>query len=345
MDVKNLIIKELEKKGKIKVSDITVQTGFSRVYVNRFFRLLRDEGKVILLGKANRAHYAAASAAGTVSDAGRDVSVRIHRVLRNVNVREDIILDEIKKEGNIFEGVAANVAGIVAYAFTEMLNNAIEHSGSPTIDVVMLRNREGISFDVSDKGVGVFRNIMEKKRLTSPLQAIQDLLKGKETTAPTFHSGEGIFFTSKVGDLFKIRSFEKKLIFDNTIQDIYIEDLKRPVKGTKVFFSIGITAERELAGVFGQFTDDSLEFRRTTVKVKLFRSGVEYVSRSQARRLVAGLEKFKTVELDFAGVGTIGQGFADEVFRVWHSRHPDIKVIPLNTVDNVEFMIKHVAQS
>jgi hypothetical protein len=342
MDVKDLIIEALEKKGTTRVSEIVGQTGFSRVYVNRFFRMLRDEGKIVLVGKSNRAHYMATSSAGTVHDPNTHPGVRVHRVLRNVNVKEDTILEEIRAEGDIFGGVASNVVGIVTYAFTEMLNNAIEHSGSPTIDVVMWRNSEGIFFDVSDKGIGIFKNIMQKKSLRSSLEAIQDLLKGKETTAPAFHSGEGIFFTSKVGDLLKIRSFEKKLIFDNRIRDIYIEDLKRPVIGTKVFFSIGVAAKTELAGVFGQFTDDSLEFSKTAVKVKLFRSGVEYISRSQARRLVTGLDRFKVVELDFTGVGTIGQGFADEIFRVWHSRHPDIEIIPLSTRENVDFMIKHV---
>jgi hypothetical protein len=345
MDVKNLIIRELKKKGQLKASDITAETGFSRVYVNRFFRLLRDEEKIVLVDKANRAHYVAASSMATLRDADRPSALRAHRVLRNVNLKEDLVLEEMKAEGSILAGLAPNVSGIVAYAFTEMLNNAIEHSGSPSIDVVMERNGDRIAFDVSDKGVGVFRNIMQKKHLGSPLEAIQDLLKGKETTAPAFHSGEGIFFTSKLGDLFKIRSFEKKLVFDNTVQDIYIEDLKRPVKGTKVFFSIGLSATRDLAGVFGRYTDDNLEFTKTAVKVKLYRQGVDYVSRSQARRLVTGLERFKTVELDFSGVGAIGQGFADEIFRVWHSRYPDIKLIATNTNDNVRFMIGHATKS
>ena len=34
-----------------------------------------------------------------------------------------------------------------------------------------------------------------------------------------------------------------------------------------------------------------------------------------------GLERFREVVLDFAGVDAIGQGFADEVFRVWARAH------------------------
>src|SRR3989338_8465686 len=88
----------------------------------------------------------------------------------------------------------------------EMFNNAIEHSESKIISVeVSLRNNK-LSFIVEDSGIGVFRNIMKKKGLRSVIEAIQDLLKGKTTTMPKSHSGEGIFFTSKASDLFILDS-------------------------------------------------------------------------------------------------------------------------------------------
>lgn len=57
MDIRNLILKKLKNNKKIKVSDIVKATGFSRAYINRFFQELRDEGKIVLLGRANRAQY------------------------------------------------------------------------------------------------------------------------------------------------------------------------------------------------------------------------------------------------------------------------------------------------
>ena len=55
---------------------------------------------------------------------------------------------------------------------------------------------------------------------------------------------------------------------------------------------------------------------------------------------MSGLEKFKHVTLDFRGVKTVGQGFADEVFRVWQKNHPSITIEPKNMNDNVRFMTK-----
>jgi hypothetical protein len=136
-----------------------------------------------------------------------------------------------------------------------------------------------------------------------------------------------------------IKSFEKKLVFDNVGQDLYINDV-RSVKGTKVDFVLDLKSKKKLADLFNKYTDDSFQFSKTAVKVKLYHQDVDYVSRSQARRILAGLEKFKTIELDFNDIKTIGQAFADEVFRIWQSAHKDVKFVVKNANENIMIMIK-----
>ena len=53
-----------------------------------------------------------------------------------------------------------------------------------------------------------------------------------------------------------------------------------------------------------------------------------------------GLEKFREVVLDFKGVGSVGQAFVDEIFRVFKNEHPDIKIQYINANDEVGAMIK-----
>jgi hypothetical protein len=205
--------------------------------------------------------------------------------------------------------------------------------------VVVTKTATDIRFTVADRGIGIFNNIMKKKRLGTTIAAIQDLLKGKETTAPEAHSGEGIFFTSKIADLLTIKSLEKKLVYDNTRQDIYVKDL-RPVRGTRVDFVLGLRSKKKLVDLFAKYADESFKFSKTGVKVKLYHQDVDYVSRSQARRILTGLEKFKTIELDFQDVKTIGQAFADEVFRIWQAQHQDVKFVIKDANENVMLMIK-----
>ena len=341
MNFRTLILSLLKTKGQVTVADVVKKTGFSRAYVQRQFRELVAEGRAALVGKANAAHYVLLT--GDTKEQIRKEQLRVHRILVNRNLHEDRVLREIKDGSGIFVHLRQNAAAILEYAFTEMLNNAIEHSGSEKIEITMARTSTDVRFEVIDRGIGIFNNIMVQKRLGSEMEAIQALLKGKETTAPEAHSGEGIFFTSKVADSLVLRSSHKKLVFDNLAGDIYIKDIKE-VHGTKVFFLLRVETHKTLREVFARYTDDSYQFSKTDVQVKLYQKGVEYVSRSQARRILAGMEKFKTIELDFTKVDTVGQAFADEIFRVWHSRYPKITVVPVSANENVMFMIKR-AQS
>ncbi|MFZ2397944.1 MAG: ATP-binding protein [Smithella sp.] len=201
--MRTLILNTIKKQGKVTTADIVDQTGLSRAYAQRFLKNLADEGVIVLMGKANQAHYIMPSKKGT----SMKKPVMVHRIMLNKDLAEDKVLREIKEESAIFQGLVDDVSSIVDYAFTEMLNNAIEHSTSEKIDVVIMKTATDIRFTVADRGVGIFNNIMKIKRLHTTIEAIQDLLKGKETTAPDAHSGEGIFFTSKIADRLIIKSF------------------------------------------------------------------------------------------------------------------------------------------
>ena len=70
----------------------------------------------------------------------------------------------------------------------------------------MQRNGLFAEASVSDDGIGIFLKIQQALNLLDTREAILELAKGKLTTAPDHHSGEGIFFTSRVMDAFDIQS-------------------------------------------------------------------------------------------------------------------------------------------
>lgn len=337
MDIRKLILKRLRAKKIIKVADLVKETGFSRAYINRFFQELKNEGKIVLIGKANKASYVLADRK-TLARA-RETVLNVRRILRNKDLSEDLVLDEIKQNTGIFLKLSQNVSAILDYAFTEMLNNAIEHSRSKKIEAKMKRTKEIILFDIRDWGVGIFNNIMKKKRLKNEFEAIQDLLKGKQTTRPEEHTGEGIFFTSKAGDTLTIQSSGKKLIFNNILDDTFVKDSKK-ITGTRVVFTIGVKSKNNLNDIFRKYSAGAFSFGKTETKVALYKLDSDFISRSQARRILSGLEKFKKIILDFKNVDTVGQAFADQVFRVWKGRHPDIEIGYRNANKNIIFMIK-----
>ena len=62
------------------------------------------------------------------------------------------------------------------------------------------------------------------------------------------------------------------------------------------------------------------------------------MSRSQAKRLIARFDRFRTVILDFSEVQEIGQAFADELFRVYAGSHREVELLPKNMTEQVERM-------
>ena len=338
MNITKLILNKVIAQGEVTVAEIVKTTGFSRAYIFRFFQELIEIGKLVKMGHANRSHYVLA--ANKSIKKSKKGLLNFSRIFDNKNLQEDKVFNLIKLETGIFDGVKDNTLHILEYAFTEMLNNAIEHSGSPKIKVVMRRDDKTIRFEVVDWGVGIFEKIIHSRHLLSVEEAIQDLLKGKQTTDPEAHSGEGIFFTRRISDTFSIRSSTRKLFFSNIIDDFTVVTIK-PILGTRVMFNIESKSKKELRNVFNQYSDGSFEFSATEVTVRLYEKGMSmFVSRSQARRILYGLEKFKKIVLDFNKVKAIGQGFADEIFRLWKFRHPNVQVIYENANEDVEFMIK-----
>jgi anti-sigma regulatory factor (Ser/Thr protein kinase) len=228
---------------------------------------------------------------------------------------------------------------IMAYAFMEMLNNAIDHSDSETAAISLWISPDQWCFEIKDKGIGAYEKLEEGLRLGSKFEAVQELSKGKRTTDPLRHTGEGIFFTSKVVDLFRLTSSGVRWIVDNLRHDQALGTVPAAV-GTLVQCQIDPHTDRVLADIFKEFTQDNA-FVRTRPVVKLFEVGAAFVSRSEARRLLDGLDAdFETVEVDFAGVADVGQGFVDELLRVWPTTHPGKTVLPINMNPAVEFMVR-----
>lgn len=247
--------------------------------------------------------------------------------------------------GFVFNGLPHNIEDICHYGFTEILNNAIDHSGGTSVHVHVERTAESIEIRIFDNGEGIFNHIARIMSLGDPRESILELSKGKLTTDPDNHTGQGIFFTSRTFDSFYIYSGDLIFSHQDSEDDYLLHNDKEHV-GTYVFMRIAMDSARTLEGVFDAFTgseEEDYAFNTTVVPVKLvLYEGEKLVSRSQAKRILNRVEKFKTVLLDFDGVDTIGQAFADEVFRVFARRNQQITLIPVHLSEGVERMIKTV---
>ena len=245
----------------------------------------------------------------------------------------------------LLAGIRDNVDEICHYGFTEMVNNAIDHSEGNTVFIRVDRTKELLSITIVDDGEGIFRKIARECDLMDETQAILELSKGKLTTDPENHSGEGVFFTSRAFDIFEIYSKELKFSHNVALNFDYLldVDIARDDRGTMIFMSINRNSPRVLKDIFDSFTSgpDEFNFNKTVIPVKLAAYDNErLVSRSQAKRLLLRVERFQNVVFDFEGVPSVGQAFADEIFRVYALKHDEITLLPIGMSDSVEFMVK-----
>lgn len=250
-------------------------------------------------------------------------------------LEEDLVWHELSR--NIGE-ISDEARTISAYAVTEMVNNAIDHSKGTTVTIDARIAAEVLMIVIQDDGVGVFRTVREGFDLPDTFSAAAELTKGKRTTDRERHTGEGIFFTSKAVDLFELAANGVVWIVDNDIVDQSV-GISAVELGTRVRMKVRTSTTRELSEVFRAFSEEH-DFVRSQPTIKLFEIGSEFVSRSEAKRLLAGMDQFSEITLDFDKVVSVGQGFVDEVFRVWARQHPDVTLTPINANPGVMFMIE-----
>lgn len=266
MITKEKILEIAKQKGKIGTTDLSKRFSVSRQYLNRLIKELVETGKLIKLGATRYAFYVLPEYAQKHKEI---FPLRYRKTFKNISLEEHKVLDQVEQTFPLLKNLPENVRSIFTYAFSEMLNNAIEHSTSIRIGIEVSIQKKMLSFIVNDSGIGIFRNIMQKRNLKS---------------------------------------------------------------------------ERHLNELFRQYTnltkDSDYGFDKTKIQVKLYTIGSVHISRSQARRVLSGLEKFKIIVFDFDKVPVAGQAFADEIFRVFHNKHPHITLDAVNMNEGVKFMVE-----
>lgn len=320
-------ILDLLRAKRSSSTEIARELGISRQAAHARLKALVDAGSVVREGAARATRYRVPEAAPWERHFSLD------------GLAEDEVFGTMAIEVEAIAQLDGEPEGLVAYVVTELVNNAIDHSSGRQVRVSAHARGSHLTIEIEDDGVGAFAHVRERLGLPDELAALQEISKGKTTTAPEHHTGEGLFFTSKAVDLFRLESGELAWIVDNRRDDMAVERVEPPRTGTLVHVEIDLASPRSLAALFAEYTED-YEFSKTRTVVRLFAIGVRFVSRSEAKRLLHGLERFREVVLDFRGIEGIGQGFADEVFRVWPRSHPETRLVPVNMNEPVELFVE-----
>lgn len=301
--------------------------GISRVAANKYIQRLEREGWIARSGPSTHPVFSPG------------YKRRLSRLYPLWGLEEHVAWERDFKP---YFSLAPNIQSIASHGFTKMVNNAIDHSGGKSVFIWTSQDESTLRIIISDDGVGIFAKITNALRLPDMRQALFELAKGKLTTDPKKHTGEGVFFTSRMFDSFEINANGLQFNHDVSSPHDWLQEAPGVFPdGTAVFMRISLASRRTTAEVYSQFTDapQDYDFSRTVVPMKLARFGDEQlVSRSQAKRLIARFDRFRTVILDFSDIQEIGQAFADELFRVYAGSHREVELLPKNMTEQVERM-------
>ena len=323
--IKEFILEEVEAHPRDITNLVMEEFNISRQASLRHINKLIEEGLLEAEGNTRAREYS---------------SKPLDQIEFKLTVSAELKEDEVWRNeiDPLMNSVNQNIKSICQYGFTEMLNNVIAHSNASSVVIAFSHHANKIKFNVNDDGIGIFDKIQKELRLNDKRHAILELAKGKLTTDPERHTGEGIFFTSRVFDKFSIISGGLYFSHNTDGDDWLLEaERKNSEAGTAVFLEIDLKSERTLTDVFDKFSSEGeYGFTKTHVPVALAKYGDEnLVSRSQARRLLTRFDRFREVFLDFEGIDTIGQAFADEIFRVFQNENPDIRITWVNESEQI----------
>ncbi len=326
-NIRAFILKEVVEHPHDLVSFVMAAFKVSRTTVLRHIQHLIKQDKLSKTGHTKQITYTLTESLSKI------LTVNLNTSFDEFDFFNQHFAKQLKKNLN------KNAYAITEYVMTELLNNCKDHSKGSRATVQAYFKHATFYCMIEDNGDGVFKTIQE----SAPWDDIRDILfelsKGKLTRDPMNHSGEGLFFSARAVDRFRIFANGYQFIRDNLEQDwTFCES--SVTKGARVEVEVNKNTDRQLEDIFEAYTED-FSFNKTDILVDLSQHfGERLISRSQAKRVCRRLENFSHVTLDFKKIEAVGQGFVDQLFRVYQREHPNLVIEYINANTNVEFMIR-----
>src|SRR3990170_4143033 len=224
-DIRQFILNNVESHPR-DVAGLAVKTfGITRQAVNKHIQRLVEQSVLIPSGSTKNRHYLLHPPAQWETIVSLDKSSSEDVIWRN----------EIEPQ---LGKLPDNVRDIWHYGFTEMMNNAIDHSEGKQVSINMTKTAMATELVLFDNGVGIFKKIQNALGLEDERHAVLELSKGKLTTDPARHTGEGIFFSSRMFDDFRILSGNVSFSHTHAEDEDWILENQKFQTGTGVFMKL-----------------------------------------------------------------------------------------------------------
>lgn len=266
--IRRFIIEQVGSETDNLAVTVAAHFGISRQSASRHIRALVDNKTITAIGGGRSRRYALAQS--EIETLNYDLNNHIDEFI--------IWLDDVRP---CLGDLPDNVLDIWQYGITEMVNNAKDHSDGNKLSIRISRNANETTVFIADNGIGIFKKLQQALNLPDQRQAVLELAKGKLTTDPDNHSGEGIFFTSRMFDSFWIFSNEIAFSHQHGKPEDWILDRQEPTDSTFIVMELSNHTARNVKDVFDEFSPaDEYAFTKTTVPLRMASFGTDKIGRA-----------------------------------------------------------------
>ena len=231
-DIRLFILENVERHPKDIVTFTSAALGISRQAVSKHIQHLIAKEALVAEGATRNRRY-------TIRPIATKVFTYSLQGLRENAVWRNDVAPKLS-------GLPDNVRDIWQYGFTEILNNAIDHSSGNTVEIMITRTPIRSDIIIYDDGEGIFTKIQRELNLDDERHAVLELAKGKLTTDPVHHTGEGIFFSSRMFDGFGIDSGKTSFSHSHKGDLDWITEESKPKAGTWVIMILKNNPAKQL---------------------------------------------------------------------------------------------------
>jgi anti-sigma regulatory factor (Ser/Thr protein kinase) len=329
------ILSELEAPSNIS-KKLGEEMELSNAQITRYFKKAYEDGLIEITGYGKGKKYSLSKNTGSF------------KKIFSMNALKTSSEDEIYNFHiePALENCSKNLKLLTNHCCTEMINNVIDHSNAKKMTLsIFISNK--IEILIEDDGIGVFESVKSYFKLNNYFEGLAEISKGKRTTDQKNHAGEGIFFSQRMCDQFTIEANGHKYEYDSEVNDWSASGAFN-IKGSKVTLIFDSNTQKTPEEIFEKYTNHDFAFVHSdgfNVKPYILSVSERMVSRSEAKKLLAGAQKFNSITINFAGADGIGQGFADEIFRVFSNRYPNISLDYTNANSAINNMIQYVLKN
>ncbi|MDF1827639.1 MAG: DUF4325 domain-containing protein [Legionellaceae bacterium] len=325
--IKSFILNHVAQHAHDIVSYSMAEFAVSRTTVLRHIQYLIKQKKITKTGRTKQITYTLTAALN------KQLSIHLDK-----NFDEFEFFSEHFSQ-LLLQNLNQHAYAICEYVITELLNNCKDHSKGSKATISTHLEGDVFHCVIDDNGEGLFKSIEASSSFSDVRDIIFELSKGKLTRDPINHTGEGLFFSSRAVDRFSIVANDYQFMRDNLEYD-WTFCQAAYANGTRVMFEINKNTERQLDALFKGYTED-FSFNKTDILVDLSQHyGERLISRSQAKRVCRRLENFTHITLDFKKIEAVGQGFVDQLFRVYQRESPNLVINYIHANESVDYMIK-----